>query len=193
MTRAGERGVPVRDDRWRPADELLDSVIAKCIGQARREAPESGGSPVLVAGAMVLAVLAAVLALGTGDPELAFAVVALLAVAGIAYVGLKAAPTTMDRTRILSVIGGAGNLPAGYLVHPLAWEAGMREHLAGVPDRHLRVATQLCRAHPGSVSDLVRLVQRAENRAAHQLSGHDVSEAELRTAAAHMIMEAVGR
>lgn len=187
MMRTTDRGVPVRGDLWRPEDELLNSVIRKSIDEAYRGAPGTGGSPVLVAGALVLAAFAIVVAAGTGKPLLAFAVAALAAVAGLAYMALKAAPVRVDRLRILDIIGGPGNLPAGYLVHPQAYQAGMQEYLAGTPETHLRVAVRLCREYPGSVSDLLRLVGRAQRQYIIHSDGREPQYADLVKVAARMM------
>lgn len=190
MTKPSDRGVPVRGDMWRPTDELLNSVIQKSIDEAYRGAPGTGASPVLVAGTMVLTAFAVVVAAGTGKPLLALAVAVLFAVAGLAYIAMKAAPLRVDRLRILDIIGGPGNLPAGYLVYPQAWKAGMQEYLAHTSDTHLRVAVRLCREYPGSVSDLLRLVRRAEKQYVAQ-HGREAGYPELVKLAARMMTPAL--
>ncbi|MEU4422101.1 hypothetical protein AB0F81_15860 [Actinoplanes sp. NPDC024001] len=189
MTLPSDRGVPVRGDMWRPEDELLNSVIRKSIDDYYRRTPGTGSSPVLAAGALVLAAFALVVAVGTGSPMLALGIAVLMALAGVIYIGMKAAPLKVDRLQILSVVGGPGNLPAGYLVYPDAWKAGMPEYLAAVSNRHLRVAVRLCREHPGSVSDLLRLVRRAEKQFVTLHSGKEPMESELYRVAARMTME----
>ena len=181
--------VPVREDRWQPTDEVLNSVIAKCIAEAHRGAPETGGSPVLAAGGMVLGVFGVLLAAGTGSPLLAAGVVVALALAGLGYVGLQSTPVTVDRTRTLAVIGGPGNLPAGYLVHAPAWQAGLREYLTGIPAQDLHIAVRLCREYPGSIADLLRLIRRAEKHALAHAAGHEVGEIEVTKAAIRMTHE----
>ncbi|WP_229071052.1 hypothetical protein [Actinoplanes sp. DH11] len=181
----------MRDDRWRPQDELLDSVMDKCVDDAYRgAADDGGGSPVLVAGGLVLAVLGLIVGAGTGNPLLAFGIVVGLAAAGLGYVAVSQSPVRVNRLSILDPIGGPGNLPAGYLVHPKAWQAGMREYVAVVTDRQLRVAVRLCREHPGAVSDVIRLVMRAEKHAAqhgadHEITEHDVFRVASRWTAEH--------
>ncbi|MBG0564960.1 hypothetical protein [Actinoplanes aureus] len=191
MTKPSDRGVPVRGDMWRPEDEVLDSAIRKSIDEAHRGAPGTGGSPVLVAGALVVMAFAVVVAAGTGNPMLALTVAVLAAVAGLAYIGLKAAPLRVDRLQILSIIGGPGNLPAGYVVHPLAWQAGMQEYMAPISDRYLRAAVRLCRDYPGSVSDLLRLIRRAEKHFINHHDGREPTDAELAKVATRMMAPAL--
>ncbi|MEV6302195.1 hypothetical protein AB0M02_22455 [Actinoplanes sp. NPDC051861] len=189
MTSASERGVPVRADLWRPDDEVLNSVIAKCLAEAQTKAGGEGGSPVLIAGGLILSALGLTVALGTGKPLLAFAVVAALAVVGIAYVAMKSAPVTVDRTQVLTLTGGPGFLPAGYLVYPPAWQAGMEEYVSTVSDRHLRIAVRLCREYPGSVCDLLRMVRRTERYVDAHAHGKAVTENEVVRAATRIIKE----
>jgi hypothetical protein len=69
---------------------------------------------------------------------------------------VKAPPTERGpRHRTLAVVGGAGRLPAGYLVHEDAWEAGMAEHVAYIPESQLQASVQLCASFPGTVDDLL--------------------------------------
>jgi hypothetical protein len=186
------RGVPMRDDRWQPQDELLNGVIDKLIDDAHRGTAESGGNsgPLMVAGAMMLTVTGVILAYGTGSPLLAFGVVVGLAIAGLGYTALSATPSNVNKLSVLDTIGGPGNLPAGYLVYPRAWQAGMREYTRPVSDRQFRIAVRLCREHPGSVSDVIRLVRRAEKYAydhitTHEVTDHDVFKVAHRWTAEH--------
>jgi hypothetical protein len=177
MTQPPTRGVPMRDDRWRPQDDLLNSIIDKLIDDASRGASDGGGaSPLMVAGAMMLTVTGVSIGVGTGSPLLAFGIVVALAVAGLGFTALNSTPTNVNKLSVLDPIGGPGNLPAGYLVYPRAWQAGMREYLLPVTDRQFRIAVRLCREHPGSVSDLIRLVKKAEKHAANHVTGHEVME-----------------
>ncbi|MDR6316189.1 hypothetical protein [Actinoplanes couchii] len=168
--------MPVRDDRWKPSNPLLENVIRKYIDEARSEVCDTTGSAsTLAAGGMVLVALGIILAAGSGDPVLAMMVVVALGLGGLAYTGVKAPPLRLDTLQILAPMGGPGNLPAGYLVHPLAWEAGLPAYLVGIPERRLRVAIDLCREHPGAVTDLLRLVERAERHVAEFKPGRDFS------------------
>ncbi|MEU4692444.1 hypothetical protein [Actinoplanes sp. NPDC023714] len=178
MNQTATRAVPRRDDRWQPQDEVLNSVIDKLIENAYRGTPDSGGNsgPLFVAGGMVLAVLGVIIGAGTGSPMLALGIVVALAIAGLAYMGLAAEPMHISKLSVLDPIGGPGNLPAGYLVYPKAWQAGMREYLLPITDRQFRIAVKLCREHPGSVSDLIRLVKRAEKHAFNHHTGHEITE-----------------
>ncbi|MEU4558685.1 hypothetical protein AB0F72_09850 [Actinoplanes sp. NPDC023936] len=179
MTQTSARGVPMRDDRWQPQDELLNSVIDKCIDEAyRTAAADKGGSPVMVAGAMVLAVIGLIIGFGTGDPLLTAGIVVALALAGFGFAALNTPAVRVNKLSVLDPIGGPGNLPAGYLVYPKAWEAGMREYVAPITDQQFRLAVRLCRQHPGSVSDVIRLVKRAEKHAAQHSGGEAVTEAD---------------
>lgn len=190
MTHPSARPVPMRDDRWRPQDELLDSVLDKCVDDAHRGASgDGGGSPVLVAGGMVLAVLGLIVGAGTGSPLLAAGVVVALALAGLGYVALKAPPLRVNRLSILDPVGGPGSLPAGYLVHPKAWQAGMREYLLPVTDRQLHIAVRLCREHPGAVADLIRLVKKAEQHVTEHPNGHEFLDHDIYKYAARWTLE----
>ncbi|GAA4957052.1 hypothetical protein [Actinoplanes utahensis] len=176
MSKQPERAIPVRVDRWKPENPLLDSVINKYVDEARRDACDTTGSTgTLTGGALVLIAFGVVLAAGSGNPILAIVVVVTLAVLGLAFTGVQSPPLKLDALQILEPMGGPGNLPAGYLVHPLAWKAGMPEYLVGVPDRRLRIAVHLCRMHPGAVTDLLRLVERAEKHVAESKPGKDFS------------------
>ncbi|WP_169792480.1 hypothetical protein [Actinoplanes rectilineatus] len=170
--------MPTRDDRWQPTDALLNSVIDKCIAESRRRASDGGHGGAVVAGGLVLAALSMIVTAGTGNPVFAFGILVALAVVGLAYTGVKAPPLLTDRTKVLAVAGGPGHLPAGYLVYPPAWEAGMPEYLAGAgtTERRLRIAVKLCREHPGAVADLLRLVHKAENFVVVHRPGRDFSE-----------------
>lgn len=178
MTQLSEGAVPVREDRWRPSNPLLESVIRKYIDEAEREACDTTGNiSTITAGGLVLVGLGIILAIGTGNPLAAIFVVIVLALAGLAWMGVQAPPLRLDPLQILEAMGGPGNLPAGYLVHPLAWRAGMPEYLVGVPERRLRIAVELCRQHPGAVTDLLRMVERSERWVAEFQPGKDFSPA----------------
>jgi hypothetical protein len=198
MTQSSQHTVPVRTDRWKPANPLLDNVIRKYIDEARAEVCDTtGNSGTMVGGGMVLVALGIILAFGTGNPLLAMIVVVVLAVAGLAYTGVQAPPLKLDPLQILAPLGGPGNLPAGYLVHPLAWNAGMPEYLRGVPERRLEIAVGLCRQHPGAVTDLLRMVERSERWVAENKPGKDFSpegrHAEVRRFATRLVERQVHR
>lgn len=176
MTKMTQLPIPVREDRWKPSNPLLESVIRKYIDEARSEiADTTGSSSTLAGGGLVLVALGIILAAGSGEPVLAIVIVATLALGGLAYTGVEAPPLRLDPLQILAPMGGPGNLPAGYMVHPLAWEAGLPAYLVGVPERRLRIAIELCRDHPGAITDLLRLVERAERYVAHHKPGKDFS------------------
>jgi hypothetical protein len=150
-----KRSLPVRDDHWQPQDQILDNVIQRQIAEA--EAQEAGaGSSTIMGGVMVLAVLGVLIVVAAGSASAAIIVPVLLGGAGMLYMVTKSAPADRGpRHRTLAVVGGAGRLPAGYLVHADAWEAGMAEHVAFIPESQLRAAVQLCRGFPGTVNDLL--------------------------------------
>ncbi|MEV6343218.1 hypothetical protein [Actinoplanes sp. NPDC051851] len=180
MAQTVNRGVPVRDDRWRPTDVVLNGIIRKCIEDSHRRGAESGSTTTVAAGGLVLGVFGVIISVGTGNPVLGLLVAVGLAALGLVYAGVKAPPPRIDRRRILDVLGGPGNLPAGYLVYGPAWQAGMPEYLHGVTDRELRIAVKLCRYYPCAVSDLIRLVARAERHAMeHAVHGHEVTDNEI--------------
>ncbi|MBB2941088.1 hypothetical protein FB565_000792 [Actinoplanes lutulentus] len=185
------RLVPMRDDRWQPQDELLNSVMDKCIDDAYRGANtnSAGGSPIMVAGGMILLVLGVILAAGTGSPLLAVAIVVAVALGGLGYMAMAGTPTHVNKLSVLDPIGGPGNLPGGYIVHPKAWQAGMREYLIPVTDRQFRVAVRICREHPGSVSDVIRLVKKAEKHAYQHSAGVEVMDVDVFKVAARWTAE----
>ncbi|MFC4065200.1 hypothetical protein [Actinoplanes subglobosus] len=176
MTQLPERAFPVRGDRWKPSNPLLENVIRKYIDEATREACDTtGNTGTITGGGLVLVGFGIILAIGTGNPLAAIFAMIVLALAGLAWMGVKAPPLNLDPLQILAPMGGPGNLPAGYLVHPLAWKAGMPEYLKGVPERRMRIAVGLCREHPGAVTDLLRMVERSERWVAEFQPGKDFS------------------
>ncbi len=179
MEQEAPRRVPARADGWRPDDAVLNGLIHKCIDQAYRRNAETGSMTAFFGGGIVLMILGVILAVGTGNPMLAMVVVVLMAAGGLMYAGLNAPAPTVDPIRVLDVLGGPGNLPAGYLVYAAAWRAGMPEFLANVSDRQLAIAARLCREHPGSVADLIRLVANAEVHAHEHAYGRAVTDADV--------------
>jgi hypothetical protein len=178
MNQLPERAFPARGDRWKPSNPLLENVIRKYIDEATREACDTtGNAGTITGGGLVLVGFGIILAIGTGNPLAAIFAMIVLALAGLAWMGVKAPPLRLDPLQILAPMGGPGNLPAGYLVHPLAWKAGMPEYLDGVPERRMRIAVNLCRDHPGAVTDLLRMVERSERWVAEFQPGKDFSPA----------------
>jgi hypothetical protein len=148
------RPLPVRTDLWQPHDTILDTVIGRCLDDAESDESSAGGST-LMGGALVLTVLGvAILALG-GPPAAAVLIPVALGGAGLAYMVTRSSSDRGTRHDALVVVGGAGRLPAGYLVHPGAWEAGMAEHVAYLPESQLQASVQMCRNFPGTVDDLI--------------------------------------
>lgn len=179
MAQDAPRRVPARSDGWRPTDPVLNGLIHKSIEQAHRKNAETGSMTAFFGGGVVLLILGVILAVGTGNPMLAMVVVVLMGAGGLFYAGLNSPEPKVDPLRILDVLGGPGNLPAGYLVYAAAWRAGMPEYLAKVSDRQLAVATRLCREHPGSVADIIRLVMTAEAHADAHSWGKPVTDADV--------------
>jgi hypothetical protein len=108
-----------------------------------------------MAGAMILVVLAVVLLMAGQSASVALVVPGLLFGVGALYMMTKSTPAAVERGKALDPMGGPGRLPAGYLVHPGAWSAGMAEHVAYIPESQLRAAADMCRSFPGSVDDLL--------------------------------------
>ncbi|GIF14226.1 hypothetical protein Ate01nite_42580 [Actinoplanes teichomyceticus] len=158
---------------------MLNGLIHKCVEEAYRRNSEAGSMTAVFGGGIVLLVLGVILAAGTGNPLLAVLVVVVLAAGGLFYAGVNAPAPQVDPLRILDVMGGPGNLPAGYLVYPPAWRAGLPEYLARVSDRQLAVAVRLCREHPGSIADLLRLVITAEQHAHEHVYGRALTESDV--------------
>lgn len=179
MEQDAPRRVPARADGWRPDDPVLNNLIHKSIEQAHRKNAETGSMTAFFGGGIVLMILGVILAVGTGSPMLAMVVVVLLAAGGLLYAGFNAPDPRVDPMRVLDVLGGPGNLPAGYLVYAAAWRAGMPEFLTNVSDRNLAVAVRLCREHPGSVADLIRLVANAEVHAYEHSYGKPVTDSDV--------------
>ncbi|WP_203828078.1 hypothetical protein [Actinoplanes palleronii] len=179
MPQSSARDVPARADGWRPQDPVLNNLIHKCIEDAQRRNSETGSMTAFFGGGIVLMILGVILAVGTGSPLLAMIVVVVLAGGGLFYAGVSTPSPPADPMRVLDVLGGPGNLPAGYLVYAPAWKAGLTELLARVTDRELSVAVRLCREHPGSIADLIRLVLAAEQHAHEHAFGHTVTETDV--------------
>jgi hypothetical protein len=148
------RDMPIRADKWRPTDPVLEGLIRRCASDAEAGASRDGVREYM-AGAMILAVLLVGLVIAGVGTAAAIMVPLLLFGAGALFMVLNSRPAPVQRAKALDPIGGPGSLPAGYLVHPVAWSAGMREHTTGVPQWQLRAAVELCRSFPGSVDDLL--------------------------------------
>jgi hypothetical protein len=173
-----QRPMPVRSDRWRPEDPVLDAIIRRCISNAESlQASESSSE--FMAGAVVLALLAGVLLVALKSVQAAIIVPALLAAAGLGYVLTKAPGAQPERHDALAVMGGPGRLPAGYLVHEQAWEAGVGQHVAKVPESQLRACAELCRQFPGTVDDLLGFTGTIASHIA--LGNHPAATVERRT------------
>ncbi len=148
------RAMPVREDRWRPDDPIYDGLLKRCAAEAE---PPDGGAEVMAAG-LVLAVLAVVLLASSASANAAILICGLLFAGVFGYVVTRKRPPAGARPEALRVLGGAGRLPAGYLVHPAAWRAGLAAHVQGIPESQLRAAAGLCHLYPGTVDDLLIFV-----------------------------------
>jgi hypothetical protein len=189
MAQGAPRTVPARADGWRPQDTVLNGLIQKRLDQAYRRNSDTGSMTAFFGGGIVLLTLGVILGAGTGSPGLAIIVVVALAAGGLLYAGMNTPTPAVDPIRVLDVLGGPGNLPAGYLVHPPAWRAGMPEFLVKVTDRQLAIAVRLCREHPGSVADVIRLVMTAEQHARSHAYGRSVTDMEIYRYAHRATME----
>ena len=148
------REMPVRADGWRPTDLVLEAIIKRCITDAEHGASRDGVREYM-AGAMILVTLAVVMVVAGMSAAAAILIPVALFGAGALYMVSKASPVPVQRARALAPMGGPGRLPAGYLVHPGAWRAGMAEHVAYLPESQLRAAADMSRSFPGSVDDLL--------------------------------------
>lgn len=148
------REMPVREDGWRPTDPVLEAIIKRCIADAEAGASRDGVREYM-AGAMILVVLAVGLLAAGVPPAAALLAPAALFAAGALFMISKATPVPIQRAKALAPMGGPGRLPAGYLVHPGAWSAGMAEYVAYLPESQLRAAAGMSRTFPGSVDDLL--------------------------------------
>ncbi|MEU4238254.1 hypothetical protein [Actinoplanes sp. NPDC026619] len=153
MTQA-TREMPVRADTWRPTDPVMETLIRRCAADAEAGAARDGVREYM-AGALILVILFVILLIAGVATAAAIMIPLALFGAGALYMVQSARPEPVDRRKALDVIGGPGNLPAGYLVHPGAWSAGMREHVAAVPQSQLQAAVDMARTFPGSVNDLL--------------------------------------
>jgi hypothetical protein len=146
--------MPVREDGWRPTDVVFEGIIKRCVEDAEAGAARDGTRE-LMAGGLILTVLLVGL-LAAGQPAaFAIALAAGLFLLGAIYLVNASNPAPIERHRALDPIGGPGGLPAGYLVHPRAWQGGMAEYVAYLPESQLKASADLCRQFPGSVHDLI--------------------------------------
>jgi hypothetical protein len=149
-----KRPMPVREDLWQPQDKILDNIIRRCLDEVESDESGEGGST-LMGGAIVLAMLGVAVLVFGGPVQAAVLIPLALGAAGFGYLVTKSSSDRGSRYATLSVVGGPGRLPAGYLVHEGAWEAGMAEHVAYLPESQLQASVQMCRNFPGTVDDLI--------------------------------------
>ena len=178
-----QRTLPVRDDRWQPTDRIYEGLIARAVDRSE-DTEARDGTAEMMAGALILVILFVVVLKGSGSPAAALGVTGLLGALGFFYVVNSARPATSDRSKLLLELGGPGGLPAGYLVHPKAWQAGMAEYVAVVPESQLLAAAELCNIFPGTVNDLLRFVG---NIAIHVPSGRHTSAEDVRRRARELV------
>jgi hypothetical protein len=149
-----KRPLPVREDLWQPNDQILDTIIRRCLDEAESSEGSEGGSTIM-GGAIMLAVLGVVILATSGNAEAAIGLPLVLGAVMMGYMIMKAPSGDGPRHATLAVVGGPGRLPAGYLVHADAWAAGMAEHVAYMPESQLQASVQMCRDFPGTVDDLI--------------------------------------
>jgi hypothetical protein len=151
------RAMPLREDRWQPDDHIYEGLLRRSVADAEAAESPDGGAEFMAAG-LVLAVLAVVILFVSSSANTAILVCGLLFAAVFGYVVTTRKAPQGNRGQALRGLGGAGRLPAGYLVHPAAWQAGMREHVRGIPESQLRAAADMCHLYPGTVDDLLVFV-----------------------------------
>lgn len=149
-----KRPMPVRQDLWQPRDQILDTIIRRCLSEAESEEGSEGGSTIM-GGAIMLAVLGVAILALSGSAQAAIGIPLVLGAGAMTYMVMKAPADRGPRHATLAVVGGPGRLPAGYLVHAEAWVAGMAEYVAHLPESQLRASVQMCRDFPGTVDDLI--------------------------------------
>jgi hypothetical protein len=152
-----QRTMPARKDNWRPVDRIYDGILERCVDEAERGARRDGTAE-LMAGGVVIAVLAVGILVVVQSAAAALLVCGVLAVGLFWFIVGTAQHADTDRLTVLAEIGGAGMLPAGYLVHPVAWKAGMAEYVAHLPESQLKAGAEMCHVFPGTVTDLITFV-----------------------------------
>jgi hypothetical protein len=152
-----QRTMPVRDDHWKPVDRIYDGILDRSLAEAE-DVERRDGTPELMAGAVVLAVLAVVIIVVAKSAAAAILICGILAAGLFWYVVIGARHEKGDRSEALWRFGGPGRLPAGYLVHPSAWRAGLGDHVAHLPESQLKAAARMCHLFPGTVDDLIVFV-----------------------------------
>jgi hypothetical protein len=152
-----QRTMPARRDNWRPVDRIYDGILERCVADAEAGERRDGTSE-LMAGAVVLGVLAVAIMAFSRSAQAAIFICGVLAAALFCFVVGSARHENGDRRTALLHFGGPGRMPAGYLVHPTAWKAGMAEHVAHIPESQLTAAAELCHMFPGTVDDLITYV-----------------------------------
>ncbi|WP_250003506.1 hypothetical protein [Actinoplanes sp. M2I2] len=178
-----QRTLPVRDDRWQPTDRIYEGLIARAVDHSE-DYEARDGTAEMMAGAFLLAVLFIIVMKGADSVAVALAVTGLFGGLGFLYMVNAARPAKGDRSQTLSELGGPGLLPAGYLVHPKAWSAGLSDHVGAVPESQLLAAAELCNIFPGTVDDLLRFVG---NVAIHVPAGRNTSAEDVRRRARELV------
>ncbi|BFU43292.1 hypothetical protein [Krasilnikovia sp. MM14-A1004] len=154
--------MPARSDGWQPRTSAVDTIVSHYRATVAPDRRSDGENE--LAALLLLAVVAcAALFTYTGSVALATIVPLLLAGGGAAVVvGSQRPPSLPVDVDLFAPRGGAGTLPAGYLVSPAVWNLGMRQRTAAVSGPHLAAAADLCREYPGSVNGLLEFVARID-------------------------------
>ncbi|MBL7257712.1 hypothetical protein [Paractinoplanes lichenicola] len=181
-----QRTLPVREDRWQPEDRIYDGLIARAVDHSE-DSEARDGTAEMMAGALILVVLFIVVFKGTESAQAALLTCGLLGAGGFGWMVNNTKPAKADRAQALRELGGPGSLPAGYLVHAKAWDAGMSDHVAGVAESQLLAAAELCNIFPGTVDDLLRFVG---NVALHVPAGRHTSADDVRRRARELVQVA---
>ncbi|RZU53621.1 hypothetical protein EV385_5552 [Krasilnikovia cinnamomea] len=154
--------IPARPDGWQPRSSAVDTIVGHYRAAVAAEG-KPDGSGELAALLLLAVVVGGGLWIYTGSVVLATVVPLVLAGGGALVVLGSQRPTSLPAdVDVFASRGGAGTLPAGYLVSPGVWDLGMRQRTASVAGTHLQAAAQLCREYPGSVNGLLEFVARID-------------------------------
>ncbi|RZU53772.1 hypothetical protein EV385_5706 [Krasilnikovia cinnamomea] len=150
--------IPSRPDGWQPKNVVVEALVAHYRGAASRTGPAEGGGELAALAGMAL-VLGVGLLQMTGSVLTAVLIPLVTAGTGaLVVIGTAKPAAPPPGVDVFAARGGAGSLPAGYLVSPDVWDLGMAQRTVDVPAPQLQAAAQLCREFPGSVNRLLDMV-----------------------------------